>query len=282
MKSKRINIGLWLYILLTVLPLGAGLIYALLYASGLTGILNTGATSANWQQVFSRELFLSLLYSGGIALVVMLITVFLAIVTTVHHHTKINKGWVSYLAYLPLAVPAIVAGFFTLQLLGNAGLLARFAAGLGLISTPADFPDMVNDTWAIGIIVSHIMLAFPFFLLLYVNLYKNELLSELEQLSATLGANPKDIFRKVQLPVLLKRSMPTVVLYYLFVFGSYEIPLILGQQSPQMVSVLVIRKLSRFNLADAPQAYGIAAVYTVLVIVSVLVYFKRKGAQHAT
>lgn len=211
----------------------------------------------------------------------MLITVFLAIITTVHYHKKIKKGWVSYLAYLPLAVPAIVAGFFTLQLLGNSGLLARLTAGLGLISSPMDFPNMVNDTWAIGIIVSHIMLAFPFFLLLYVNLYKNERLGELEQLSTTLGASAKDIFRKVQMPVLLKRSMPTVVLYYLFVFGSYEIPLILGQQSPQMVSVLVIRKLSKFNLADVPQAYGIAAVYTILVIVSVLIYFKRKGVHRA-
>lgn len=270
-----------MYILLTVLPLGAGLVYALFYASGVTGILTEGVTFSNWGKVFSRELFLSLVYSGGIALVVMLITVFFAMITTVHHHTKINKGWMSYIAYLPLAVPAIVAAFFTLQLLGNSGLLARLAAGLGLISSPMDFPDMVNDTWAIGIIVSHIMLAFPFFLLLYVNLYKNERLGELEQLSTTLGASPKDIFRKVQMPVLLKRSMPTVVLYYLFVFGSYEIPLILGQQSPQMVSVLVIRKLSKFNLADVPQAYGIAAVYTVLVIVSVLFYFRRKGVRHA-
>jgi putative spermidine/putrescine transport system permease protein len=59
--------------------------------------------------------------------------------------------------------------------------------------------------------------------------------------------------------------------------GTYEIPLLLGRQSPSMLSVLVIRKLQRFNLADIPQAYAISVIYIILVsIILMLVYRSQR------
>jgi putative spermidine/putrescine transport system permease protein len=65
-------------------------------------------------------------------------------------------------------------------------------------------------------------------------------------------------------------------LFFVFVLGSYEIPLLLGRQSPQMMSILTMRKLERFDLATIPQAYVIALIYTVMMVFFLGFAYKRK------
>ena len=92
----------------------------------------------------------------------------------------------------------------------------------------------------------------------------------------TLGANRKQILRKLLLPILLRKSWPTVVLYYLFVLGSFEVPLLLGRSNPEMVSVLVVRKLTKFNLSDKPEGYAIAFAYIVLMVLLVFLIQRKR------
>lgn len=83
------------------------------------------------------------------------------------------------------------------------------------------------------------------------------------------------------MPVLLRQSFPTLVLYFIFVMGSYEIPLLLGSQSPQMMSVLTIRKLQRFDLTDMPQAYVVGVLYTVFVVGVVVFLLRKKSGERS-
>jgi putative spermidine/putrescine transport system permease protein len=119
-------------------------------------------------------------------------------------------------------------------------------------------------------------MATPFFIILFSNLYHNERLDEYATLAATLGAKHVYVARKVIIPVLLYRSFATLVLYFVFILSSYEIPLLLGSQSRQMISVLTIQKLQRFNLNDIPQAYAISVLYGIIVIISVASLLKNK------
>ena len=139
-----------------------------------------------------------------------------------------------------------------------------------------DFPELVNDPLGAGIIISLVLMATPFFIILFANLYQSERLDAYKQLAATLGASAVQCRRKVLVPLLLRRAFPTLVLYFIFVMGSYEIPLLLGSQSPQMISVMAIRKLQRFDLADRPQAYIAGVLYSLLALSCVALLLRRR------
>jgi putative spermidine/putrescine transport system permease protein len=79
--------------------------------------------------------------------------------------------------------------------------------------------------------------------------------------------------------MLLKRALPNILLYFIFVFGAFEVPLLLGRTNPETVSVLAVRKLQRFNLLDIPQGYAIAVLYTGFVFVLLMFFFKLKNRQ---
>lgn len=253
------------------MPLGAGLIYALLYSLGLTGILNSGFTLAHWEKLLlGGEFWRSLGFSVWVALATMAISIALSLTAVLRWQRAFEGKFLSFLIYLPLVFPAMVVGFYTFQMLSKSGVLSRVSYQLGWINNLNQFPDWINDNWGIGIIVAHIFMATPFLIILFSNLYQNERLDEFVKLAETLGASQQQIVWRVTTPVLLNRAFATLVLYFIFVMSSYEIPLLLGSQSREMISVLTIRKLQRFNLNDIPQAYAISVLYGVVLITLVI------------
>ncbi len=272
MSQRWIDRGSLLsYFILTALPLALGLGYALAYSLGLTGLVNEGFTLRHWGEVLFGNLFwLSLLFSAWVAFASMALAITGALSAVLLWRQKLVKGLMSYLFYIPLTLPAVVVAFFFFQLLSRGGLLARLAWKTGLTGEMDAFPELVNDPYGLGIIIAHAFMALPFFCLLFSNLYQTERLATYSAVAAGLGASPKQIGRRVIIPLLLKRSWPTLALYYLFVLSSYEVPLLLGSRSREMVSVLTIQKLQRFNLLDIPQAYAISVLYSIIVLAFII------------
>lgn len=271
MQKTSTYLGLGLFFTLTAFPLLLGIGYALLYSLGLTGMLREGFTLEHWRAVLgSASFWESMAFSACVALVSISLAVALALLLVVRRPHAFEEGPLSYFIYLPLAIPAIVMAFFIFQMMSKAGFLSRLAFHLGLIRGLSRFPDWVNGQYGIGIITAHFLMALPFFLILYTQMYHHEGMEALMQQARTLGATHRQAAWRVAAPALFRRSFATVVLYFLFVMGSYEIPLLLGSQSRQMVSVLAIQKLQRFNLGDIPQAYTISVIYSVMVVLLVL------------
>ncbi len=277
MKNKGTHLGLLAFLLLGFLPFLAAFGYALLYSFGLVGVVNKGFTIQFWQAALaSGTFFTSFLYSAAIALVSVLMSVGGALWITLKFREYLNRGFLSMVTYLPLAIPGIVTGFFVLQILSKAGFFARVAHYFGWIQEASEFPDLVNDRLAIGMILAFISLILPFFVLLFLNIYKNERVEDLSILAASLGASSGQVTRRVFLPILLHKARILIVLYFIFLLGSYEVPLILGQESPQMLSVLIIRELKQFDLDKISEGYVVAVCYTILVSITALVIFLPK------
>lgn len=251
--------------------------YALLYSFGLTGILSDGFTTAYWEKtLLAVEFWKSLGFSFFIALIVMSISLFFSLWIVISWTKNLYQGLLSYVSYLPLAFPAIVMAFFSFQLLSKSGVVSRLFFNLGIIEDLNQFPDWTNDALGISIIFSLCLLITPFFIILYTNLYQNERIKELKALAGTLGAKKNQIILKIIVPILLKKSAFTIMLFIIFVMGTYEIPLLLGRQDPSMLSVFIIQKLQKFNLADIPQAYAIAVIYILLVATLIAVVYKTR------
>jgi putative spermidine/putrescine transport system permease protein len=277
LKSKEKNIGYILFVVFAILPFTLAFSYAILYSFGMIGVVNEGFTLEFWREVFtSSTLGTSFLYSGIISAIGVFLSVSLALWVVLKFKESFSNKYLSFIIYMPLAVPGIVSAFFTYQLFAQSGLFARISYQLNWIDTAQQFPDLVNDNWGVGIIITFISLLTPFFILLYLNIYKDERIEELSQLSRALGANKKQIALKVSLPIMLKKSWVLIVLYFIFLLGAYEVPLILGQESPQMLSVLILRELKQFDLSKISEGYVMAVVYTVVIMAATIFIFSRK------
>lgn len=263
--------------LLTALPLFGGLIYAFLTSVGFTGALADGFTWVHWQWAFqSGELLNSLGYSFYIAAMTLLLAVCIAFALVLGLRQQLEKGLLSRVIYMPLAIPAAVAAFFSFQMLSASGLLSRLIHKLGWIESISQFPELVNDAWGLGIIMTHAFMAFPFLTLVLINLYRSKNIEALSQLAITMGAGAYEIKKRIVLPILFKGIMPTLGLFFLFILGAYEIPLLLGRQDPQMITLLTLRKLQKFDLSVIPQAYVVALVYVALVFLVMIIGLKGK------
>ncbi|WP_138431016.1 ABC transporter permease subunit [Fodinibius saliphilus] len=277
-KNKAEAIGIILFLLLAVLPLVLGILYAILYSLGLIGLTSAGFTLSYWIQAISdQEFWLSMLYTFYIALATIAISITSALGISLYLNKPLKKGLPAFSIYIPLAFPAIVVAFLVFQLASQSGFFARLFLQLGIISQTSAFPELVNDPFGIGIIAAHTFMAIPFFTIYFLNLYSQENIPEFSRVAQTLGASRWIQIRRVIIPMLLKRAFPTLTLYTIFVLGSYEIPLILGRQTPQMMSVLTIRKLRRFSLSTIPEAYVTALVFIFLVLVILFFLFKSRS-----
>ncbi|HKK46266.1 MAG TPA: ABC transporter permease subunit [Balneolaceae bacterium] len=273
-KNKAEATAILLSLLLAVLPLVLGIVYALGYSLGLIGILSQGLTLKYWQQALSDiEFWFSLGYTFYIAFATIGLTVILALTLTLYLRKPLRSGFARFSVYVPLAFPAIVVAFLVFQLASQSGFFARIVYQLGWITDSSSFPGLVNDPLGIGIITAHTFMAVPFFTLYFMNLHDQENIAVLSQVAETLGASRAEQIRRIAVPLLLRRAFSTLVLYTIFVMGSYEIPLLLGRQSPQMMSVLVIRKLRKFSLATIPEAYITALVFIGIIIGLLMVIF---------
>ena len=275
-------IGLGLFILLAILPIAFSIGYAFSYSTGMTGLLSDGFTLAHWKNVIQgNEIWSSLGLSIYISACTVIITVVLALIASLLFRDPLSQGPLSYIIYLPLAIPATVAAFLVFQLLSGAGFVSRILTTAGLIHEITELPDLINDAAGVGIIAAHVSMAVPFFIILFHEVYTRERIDELSQLAGTLGAKPHVVLYRITLPILVSKALMNIILLFVIVLGSYEIPLLLGRQSPEMASVLTMRKYQLFDISEKPEAFIMALLYTSLVLALLFFVFKRLDSKHS-
>jgi putative spermidine/putrescine transport system permease protein len=269
------TLALALLMLLCGLPVALSVGYAALYSLGMVGLLSNGVTLANWAELLHGPFARSIVYSSYVAAASIGLSLALAFGLLFALRPVLQRDRVYRLLFLPLTLPPMVAAFVTYQLASGSGLLSRVAWHVGLVSEPQAFPVLVNDPYALGIIITHAALVAPFLLLVLLNLWESENLSALSRVAASLGASRWQIARRVQGPVLARGLFPLTALYFVFFLGAYDIPLVLGASSPRMISVLILEKLQRYNLADIPVAYAMATWYATLCLTTIAVLYTQ-------
>lgn len=254
---------------ITLLPIMGGTVYALACSMGWAGVGAPGFTTGYWAVVLqSPETWTSLLLSLAVSLAVVLFAVPVALLLVLFYSEFLENPVTRYLLFLPVSVPPLIAAFVGTEWLGAGGMAARFvpdAAGVGMFS-------LINNYWHTGIVITLTLMSIPFLTILLWQHSRAEKLQGLVELATSLGANRRQILFRVTIPVLLRRAMPQIGLTFVFLFGSYEVPLLLGMQSPRMISVLIAQKFKKFDLADIPHAYALTVLYALVVgIISWLV-----------
>ncbi|MBX3014098.1 MAG: sugar ABC transporter permease [Caldilineaceae bacterium] len=211
---------------------------------------------------FYRSLVLTLYLAGVSTLLSATLAVATAFVLRRH---LIGRQFVTFLWQVPLPVPHLVAATGIVLLLTQSGLFARLLVALGWLEEPQQFPVLVFDRWQIGTLLVYLWKEIPFIGVVVLAVLKG-IGQEYEEVAQTLGATPWQRFRYVLLPLLLPGLITTSLIVFAFVFGSFEIPLLLGQRYPNVLPVMAYRAYSSPDLQQRPVALAMGMVITLLVM----------------
>jgi len=189
-----------------------------------------------------------------------------------------GRGAVNFLFQLNLTVPHIVGAVGILYLFSQSGFFARMAYQIGLIARPSEFPALVYDPYAIGIILQYVWKEVPFIGVI-VLAQMQALGTDYEAVARSLGASRWQAFRHVLLPLILPGVLSASVIVFAFTFGAYEVPLLLGASHPQALPVLAYKTYTDVDLAARPQAMAMAVVIALLSGLMIWVYLRATRAR---
>jgi putative spermidine/putrescine transport system permease protein len=265
-----------------VAPVAWAMGYSLLYSLGAIGLLNRGWTLRHWDAALTtgglrESAALSLSVAG---LVTALASSGALAITLAFAGSRSARPLLSLMC-IPLAAPAAVTALMGYEMLNPGGLLSRMAFHGGWIRSPANFPALVNDPLAIGIIILQAAASFPLLTLFFAGAWQTAGVERYCRVAESLGATHWQARRQIALPMLVRRGAPAITLVFLWQLGSYEIPLLLGRQAPQMFSVLIQRHSGQFDLEQRPQAFALAVTYLLLAgsILATLLKMRRRRAE---
>ncbi|MBI5963822.1 MAG: ABC transporter permease subunit [Chloroflexi bacterium] len=248
--------------------LGASLLYAVAESVGIISIIGQSQISLDAYRNtldLNSEFWTSLRFSLWISIVSTLISSAIALLLAVWLSER--RGNTDTLALnWNLAFPHLVWSVALLLFLSQSGLFARWAASLGLISTPADFPVLVRDRFGIGIILSYIGKEIPFLTITILSVLRSQSVGY-DVVAENLGASRWQRLRFVTIPQVIPALIAGALLVFGFIFSSYEVPALLGVSYPRALPVLALRFFLDPDLRARSEGMVISLIITLIVII---------------
>lgn len=212
----------------------------------------------------SRSFYLSAFLTAYISFVSTLFSCIIAIgAALILRRSFFGRPFANFLFQINLTIPHLVGAIGILYLFSQSGFFARLAHEFHLISQPGEFPAMIYDPWAIGIILQYIWKEVPFIgVIILANMQSFG--NDYESVGRSLGANRWQTFRYVLLPMIFPGLLSAAMIVFAFTFGAYEIPALLGQNHPAALPVLAYQKFTEVDLGSRPEAMALAMIIAFL------------------
>jgi putative spermidine/putrescine transport system permease protein len=261
-QPLRIALMLTPAVLVIGLLFGGALVVAVLRSLDAGG---AGLSFAAYSRVLSNPDFLaSFALTFHIAFTSTVLSAVLAIGAALLIRASVfGRGVMTFLFQLNLTVPHVVGAIGMLYLFGQSGSFARLSHAMGLIDRPADFPALIFDPYAIGIILHYVWKEVPFIGTILLA-QMQAIGPEPEASARSLGATRWQAVRHVLLPLILPGLLGASAISFAFAFGAYEIPALLGASHPQALPVLAWRSYTATDLAARPDALAMTVVIALL------------------
>ena len=167
--------------------------------------------------------------------------------------TRKAAGGTLYAIRLPILVPHAVVALFVVQICGQTGLLARLGYGLGLLEDYNAFPQLLYTPGYAGAILAYLWKEIPF-VAYFVLAFMSGISGSLGEAAENLGASPLRGFFEVTLPLSLIVIAKAFLIIFIFAFGGYELPLLLGATVPKALAVQTYLAYMNPDLLQRPLA----------------------------
>ena len=248
---------------------GGGLILAFLQSIGLMGLTSNGLSLTAYQQAFESSAFWQ---SLGLSLYIAITATVLSSLLSIGLALLLQKAgrWASFACQLTLPIPHLV-GIAGILLLSPSGLLSRLLFSLGWIQSDQDFPLLVNDAANVGVLTHFLWKEIPFMTLILLAVLRG-IRPEYGMQARALGANRWQCFWHVTLPLLKPGVVSASLLVFGFIFGSFEVPFLLGSTVPKTLPVLVYQAFTDVDLAQRSVAIALGLILSVVSIGLIALY----------
>ncbi|GAB7023012.1 ABC transporter permease [Salidesulfovibrio brasiliensis] len=157
---------------------------------------------------------------------------------------------------VPLILPHIAVAFIVLIFWSKSGVVSAAAYHAGLVASIDQFPSVLFSGNGLGMILAYTYKEIPFTILLAYAVLKR-MDPQLVTTASMLGASEPRVFLRVVLPHMAKTLHTTFIILFLYSFGAFDIPFLLGESTPGMLSIEVYNLYFRRELADRPTAMAI-------------------------
>lgn len=253
-----------------------GLIMAFMQSLGYFKAIGlTEFTFKYYKEVLTSQGFLSSLgFSVYIATISSVIAVVLGVILSYCILRSTHRKGIEEAVYkLPIVVPHIVAALLVYNILAQSGILPRILYSIGIIKHQSQFPSLLYDKNGIGIIIAYIWKGIPFVAMVVYTILSN-INNKLSQVAFNLGANNRQVFFYVLLPLIMPSILSSFIIIFAFSFGAYELPFLLGPTSPKALPVKAYVEYTNPNLANRPYAMVINMILTIVSLILVWLYNK--------
>ncbi len=251
-----------------------GLFVALVQSFGyLPAIGMTDVSLDAYREVLGSREFLNSLaltfYVAGVSTVISTVLAVLAALALRRANGRIS----AVVFQLPITIPHLVAAVGIALVISQTGLGARLAGALRLIGEPRQFPALLYDRYAVGIILTYVWKETPFIALVVLASLRG-VASELEEVARTLGANAWQRFWYVVFPVISPGIVAASLIVFAFTFGAFEVPYLLGQSYPTILPVMAYEEYRDIDLTARPVAMAINVLIAVITALFAAAYLR--------
>lgn len=225
----------------------------------------TKPTLQYYIQVFSHADFLSAVWvSMRIALWSTVFSVILGVLIAMALiKCRRTKGGMIYAIRLPILVPHAVVAVFVIQILSQTGLVARVAHLLGFLEDYAAFPQLLFTPSYLGTVLAYLWKETPF-VAYFVLAFMSGISDTLGEAAENLGASSVRSFWEVTLPLSIPVISKAGLIIFIFAFGGYELPLLLGSTLPKALAVQTHLMYMSPDLLQRPLAMAMNGVVLLL------------------
>ena len=164
---------------------------------------------------------------------------------------------------LPLWTSVLVRTYAWMVLLGRRGVVNEALTGLGLMDTPV--PLLYNR---MGVTIGMVHVLLPFMILPLYSVMKG-IDVELLKAAQNLGANVRQAFLQVYLPLSLPGIAAGCLLVFVTAIGFFITPALLGGRGDMMISMLIetqVRELLNWEFASALSVTLLALTAVILAV----------------
>jgi putative spermidine/putrescine transport system permease protein len=252
--------------------LGASIFHAVAESLGFISFTGQSEGSVEaYRATFATEseFWVSLAFSLWVSVASTLLSSALALAAAVWLAGQRNQSdtlavnW--HFAFPHLAWAAALLLFFS-----QSGLIARWAASLGWIDLPADFPVLVRDRYGVGIILHYMVKEVPFLALIVLGVLRAQPVGY-DIVAQNLGASRWQRLRYITIPQVMPALLAGALLVFGFIFSSYEVPALLGVGYPRALPVLALRFFLNPDLGARSEGMVISLIITAIVTLVALV-----------
>jgi putative spermidine/putrescine transport system permease protein len=260
-------------LLLMLGPLLAPLLF--LFSNVLVSGSADRFTLADFQRVlYDSEVRLSLGFTAVIALVSSVVSTIGGLGLALLVRRFVRSGGLLYtMLQAPLAIPHLAIGLVLIHLLSPSGLIARLAYAFGLITVPAEFPELINDRYGIGIVIGYVVKEVPFLAVMTLAVLIRTG-AELDDVARTLGASRGQRLRYITLPAVRPALLSASIFVFAYTFSAFEAPFLLGRAYPAMLPIVAQRRYMIGDATDRSEAIAIGVMMSVITALCVWMYLR--------